>query len=75
MHEHRNIEKEKYTEEYESFPMTDGEFFPGRKYGIDNEATHRNTKMQEDIDPHIVASIDAKCRIFKDGELSASKEF
>jgi len=75
MHEHRNIEKEKDTEEYEGFFMADGKLFPWIKYGVYQKTTHRDTKMEENVYPYIMTSINTKCRILKDRKLPASKDF
>lgn len=74
MYEHGNIEKEKDTEKYEHFLVTYGEFFPWRKYGVHNKTTHWNSKMDEEINPDIMTSIDTKCRVLKDGKLWTSKK-
>ncbi len=75
MHQHRDIEKEKDTKKYQDFFVAEWEFFPFCKDSVDNEPTHRDTKMNEKIYPDIMAAIYPKSWIFKDGKFWTPKEF
>lgn len=75
MDEYRDIEKEENTKECQDFSMTQGEFFPLREYEIHHRESNRETKMNEEVYPDVMTSINAKIGIFKDRELWASKMF